>query len=259
MPVHHDDFSIEDYISPVQASLRAGFTITFYIARCASLSVNKHLTKDDFEFNSQEVLDAARKLEWPDAELLHFLQFGFSDYSAHAPPVSWFSTRSVSIYKHWQVFTDNLQAEIDKNWMKGKCAFPPTTPFLVIPGADIPKPRRPNQFRFIWNTRTPGFYVLGSVIVNGEGTWLPVFTNFTADLPTYLAMSWFSIEQVREWSALLAVIAENACVPLRGRIREFSFWFRILVAACRDWWKCLPFFCVVLYRCPSPAGKSGQR
>lgn len=57
-----------------------------------------------FGFDAEENFAAAREIKWPDEEFLHFLQFGFSEYTAPCPLVSWFAPLSVSIYKHCTVF-----------------------------------------------------------------------------------------------------------------------------------------------------------
>lgn len=144
---------------------------------------------------------------------------------------------SDSIYEHWDVFKTNVEDEIDKDWMSTAWKHPPTIPFRFIPGAAIPKLRRPDKFRVIWNASIPWSNSPDSAVENGAGVRLPVATNAAAELPSFLALDWLSIEEVGEWMEIIAMISVQANIPLRGRTRDFASWFRMLNTAQVDWWK----------------------
>lgn len=130
--------------------------------------------------------------------MLNFLQLGFSDYSSNNPPVSWSALPSASIYKHWDVLKANVQDEIDKDCMSTAWKHPQTSPFRLIPGAVIFKPRSPHKFRVIWNASVPGSNSPDSFVENGAGVRIPMGTNVAAKLPSLLDLDWLSIEQVGE-------------------------------------------------------------
>lgn len=49
-----------------------------------------------------------------------------------------------------------MEKEIKAGWIRGTWSHPSTVPFLIVPGAAIPKPRRPDHYRIIWNASVPG-------------------------------------------------------------------------------------------------------
>lgn len=178
---------------------------------------------------------------WPDKELLHFLRFGYYEYLEETPTVYWFAPHSRTAYSQWATFFDNVSQEIADGWLKGAWSHPPAVPFRVVPGATIPKPRRPNAFRNIWNGSIPGPTCPRSAVNNGNGCVRPVATNAVDFVPSRLAMMWLSIERVGERLVVLAQAAQAAGETPTGRSWDFKSWFRMLRVTPTDVWKCCAF------------------
>lgn len=153
----HEVFDIDDYTAPVIAALKACFTILFSEHSRASLAVNRRKNSNHFGFKAEVIKEAAQDIQWEDHELVHSLKYGFYDYSADTPPISWFDPPSASIYKQWATFQNNVQSEIDKGWIAGPSQGVPMIPFRIVPVSVIPKPRRPDKFTVICNASLPGF------------------------------------------------------------------------------------------------------
>lgn len=81
----HEAFGVEHYTPPIRAALSADFTVHFGTDGRAKLAVKRARSKEHFGFDAEEILISARKIRWGDLELLHFLQFGFYEYSTNSP------------------------------------------------------------------------------------------------------------------------------------------------------------------------------
>lgn len=120
-------------------------------------------------FNAGQVRRRKELLNCPDHEVLHFLEYGCCEYSEDTPPVSWFAPHSSTVYAHWATFHENVSQEIKDCWLVGPWQHPLAVPFRIIPGATMPKPRRPNACRNIFNRSVPGPRFTRSAASNGRG------------------------------------------------------------------------------------------
>lgn len=62
----------------------------------------------------------------------------------------------------------------------------------------------------------PGQNSPQSAVDNGASVTLPVETNAAAQLPTYTAMAWVSIEKRAEKLPILAKLAKDVCKTVKG-------------------------------------------
>lgn len=74
-PDLHVRISMEYYTAPVQAVLRAGYTIIFDDNERASLCMNSPRQAHDFGFHDEVITKKVRRIGWMDEELLHFLGY----------------------------------------------------------------------------------------------------------------------------------------------------------------------------------------
>lgn len=75
----------------------------------------------------------------------------------------------------------------------GQWNFSPTLPFLVIPGAAIPKLRQLGRFRIIWDASVPKQSSSQSAADNGGGITSLIATNMEAELQSYTSIAFVSI------------------------------------------------------------------
>lgn len=232
----------------VRQIIDGGASILWSRAGAPTVARQEASSVEQWGFNADRLRWRGEQLQWPDKELLHFLEYGCYEYSSETPPVSWFAPHSGTVYAHWQTFVENVQQEIDDGWLKGAWPHPPAVSFRIVPGATIPKPRRPNAVRTIWNGSIPGPDCQRSAIDNGQGCVRLVATNAAARLPGALAMMWLSLERVSERLHVLAQVAQAAGERLSGRSRDFRAWFRMLRVTNTDLWKCCACFKGAFYR-----------
>lgn len=77
IPKHHVAIGFENYTSPVQAGLSYGYTIKLDHDKRASLARISPKKGKEFGFHAEVVAAQARRIDWLDEGLQHFLQFGF--------------------------------------------------------------------------------------------------------------------------------------------------------------------------------------
>lgn len=112
----------------------------------------------------------------------------------------------------------------------------------MVPGAAIPKLRRPNKFRVIYNSSITLFHYSNSAIDNGRDGRLPVSTIADAALPSFIAFEWLYIEQVQELLEILSVVSIEVKPLVRGLTLDIAFWFRMVATAQKEYRNGLLFF-----------------
>lgn len=154
--------------------LEGGASIVWTLDGAPEVARPPASVRQQWGFSVDMLRRRGERMDWPDKELLHFLEFGCYEYSEKTQPVSWFAPHSRTVYAHWDTFVDNVRQEISDEWLKGAWSHPPAVPFRIIPGATIPKPRRPNAFHTICNGSVPGLTCPRGTVGNGAGCSRPV-------------------------------------------------------------------------------------
>lgn len=228
-PQDHEVLSIENYSPIVCSCLRAGFTLEFESSGRPTIATIQQPERNDWGFNAERLKAKAITLNWHDRELVDMLRTGASDYSPNKPPLSWFAPHRTSVFKHWEEFEKNMnKKEIRMGCIRGTWDCPPTVPFRSVPGTALTKPRRHYQYRIIWNESVPGPKSRQSIVSKGNEISAPVSTNVAAELPSYLAMAWISIDIVGHALDILATAAAATRETIQGRGRGFAHWFKML-------------------------------
>lgn len=76
-----------EYNLLVREVLKDGFLLTIDESKKPHVLKYKHLSKTKFDFDTQKVIEEAKKVEWEDKQLLIFLEWGFKDYKDDKNPM----------------------------------------------------------------------------------------------------------------------------------------------------------------------------
>lgn len=150
-PQQHTRIGVEHYTPLVKDVLLPGFTLAFLPSGKPCIAHLLPSPASDWGFNNARLARDAESISWPDKELIHSLHFGFPDYSASTPPMTWLDPHSNTAYKSWPSFSANTNSEIGNGWIVGHWSHPPTIPCRVLSGATILK-RQPLQSRCLSRT-----------------------------------------------------------------------------------------------------------
>lgn len=140
---------MEYYSDPLRVCLRAGFTLHFDRDGQPHLTTVRPPDVSAWGFNAELLRRRATEMSWPDDELVDMLSIGGYDYSQNTAPVSWFAPHIISVHKHWDAFDVNMCKEFEAGWMRVARSHPPSVSFRIVPGATIPKLRRPDRYLII--------------------------------------------------------------------------------------------------------------
>ena len=124
----------DEFRPTVNKVLLHGFTLRLTDEGRPEIQTLCALPPQDWGINAEILRKDAEKIDWPDKELLFFLEFGFVDYSGRTPPVCSFSPHQQKAMRSLPGFREETQTEIAQGWIGKATSYPPSVPFQVRPG-----------------------------------------------------------------------------------------------------------------------------
>jgi len=229
--------NITDYTPIARKVIKAGKTLFFPEDGKASIVEIEPIPDEEWGFAASLIRQKAIDMDWPDRELISFLQFGFHDYSESTPPISSMSPQQKTALEHIDKFHDDIKEDMSKGWVqKVHTTWPSFLPFRIIPGSVVPK-KQLNKWRVVWNASHPrpdGF--CGAVMDEKDGP-IPINSNVATKLPPYLSFEWTALESIALSIAIMQPLASELNLPVLGRTYDFSGWFRQMKMARTEGWK----------------------
>jgi len=226
-----------DYHPAIQKIIRLGMVVHFDSTGRPSIVETSPIPDEKWGFDASVLRDIAIEIEWPDKELIHFLRFGFHDYSERTPPISSLSPHQQKALDNIRQFKSDIAKDIEKGWIqKTGTEFPSFLPFRVIPGSVEPK-KQPGLIRVVWNASHPLPQGREGVVVDPKHGEIPINSNMATQLPGYLSFEWAAPESIGLSIAILEPLAIHLNLPILGRTFDFSGWFRQLKMSNAEAWK----------------------
>jgi len=221
----------------VQKAIKAGMVIKFEEDGLPRIVETTPIPDEEWGFNASVIKRAAIEMEWPDKELIHFLEFGFHDYSENTPPVSSISPHQQKALDNLAEFKANIAKDITKGWICGRpTPWPGYIPFRVIPGSVEPK-KQIGMVRIVWNASHPMPQGREGIVIDAKHGQIPINSNEATKLPRYLEFEWAAPEAIAMAISILRTLALKLKLPILGRTYDFSGWFRQLKMARPEAWK----------------------
>jgi len=228
---------INDYHPKIQEVIKLGLVVHFDLRGRPSIVETSQIPNEEWGFDAAALRNIAIEIEWPDKELIHFLEFGFHDYSERTPPISSISPHQQKALDNIEQFKNDIAKDIEKGWIqRSGTEFPAFIPFRVTPGSVEPK-KQPGLIRVVWNASHPLPQAREGVIIDSNHHEIPINSNMATRLPRYLSFEWAAPESIGLAISILEPLAKQLNLPILGRTFDFSGWFRQLKMSRAEAWK----------------------